>query len=138
MCVMPIGLSAQGSAYSFALCSCLYQVIHVAIVCARYNSTREVITLIKSILFYRKNPLHFHFISDHIAQHILETVFDTWKLHAVEVTFYQADDLKVRFVAPATKKKSPDSKFVLHSCFVLVHGHHVGDSLFIRISGKLD
>ena len=59
-----------------------FQVIHIAIVCARYNSTREVVTLIKSILFYRRNPLHFHFLSDHIAQHILETVFDTWKLHA--------------------------------------------------------
>jgi len=59
-----------------------FQVIHVAIVCARYNSTREVVTLIKSILFYRKNPLHFHFISDQIAQHILETVFSTWTVPA--------------------------------------------------------
>jgi len=58
------------------------QVIHIAIVCAKYNSTRDVVTLIKSILFYRKNLLHFHFISDYIAQHILETVFSTWMVPA--------------------------------------------------------
>ena len=56
--------------------------IHIAIVCAKYNSTRDVVTLIKSILFYRKNPLHFHFISDYVAQHILEMVFSTWMVPA--------------------------------------------------------
>ena len=56
--------------------------IHIAIVCAKYNSTRDVVTLIKSILFYRKNPLHFHFISDYVAHHILETVFNTWMVPA--------------------------------------------------------
>lgn len=30
------------------------EVIEVAIVCAGYNSSRSVVTLIKSILFYRK------------------------------------------------------------------------------------
>jgi hypothetical protein len=68
------------------------QVIEVAIVCAKFNSTRDVITLIKSILFYRKNPLHFHFISDPTAQHILQTVFSTWLVPAIEVSFYPADD----------------------------------------------
>lgn len=29
------------------------QLLHVAIVCAGYNSSREVITLVKSMLFYR-------------------------------------------------------------------------------------
>lgn len=58
------------------------QVIQIAIVCARYNSTRDVVTLIKSVLFYRKNPLHFHLISDEYAQHILETVFSTWSVPA--------------------------------------------------------
>jgi len=56
--------------------------IHIAIICAKYNSTRDVVTLIKSILFYRKNPLHFHLISDYVAQHILETVFKTWMVPA--------------------------------------------------------
>lgn len=70
------------------------QVLHIAIVCTKYNSTREVVTLIKSILFYRKNHLHFHFISDQIAQRILETVFRTWYVPAVKVSFYLADELK--------------------------------------------
>ncbi|ELT91285.1 hypothetical protein CAPTEDRAFT_168890 [Capitella teleta] len=70
------------------------EVIHVAIVCAQYNSSRDVVTLVKSILFYGKHPLHFHFISDTIAQRILETVFRTWAVPTVTVTFYPADDLK--------------------------------------------
>lgn len=70
------------------------EVIHVAIVCAGYNSTRSVVTLIKSILFYRKNPLHFHFISDSVAQLILQTLFRTWLVPEVEVSFYLADSFQ--------------------------------------------
>ncbi|KAI0217770.1 LARGE xylosyl- and glucuronyltransferase 1 [Lamellibrachia satsuma] len=74
------------------------EIIQVAIVCAGYNSTRDVVTLIKSILFYRKNPLHFHFISDESAQHILTTVFKMWNMPAVNVSFYPASDLKPEVV----------------------------------------
>lgn len=56
------------------------EVIHVAIVCAGYNASRSVITLVKSILFYRRNPLQFHFITDSVAQVILETLFETWRV----------------------------------------------------------
>lgn len=56
------------------------EVIEVGIVCAGYNSTRSVVTLIKSILFYRKNPLRFHFVVDMISKKILKTLFDTWKI----------------------------------------------------------
>lgn len=70
------------------------EVLHVSVVCAGYNSTRDIITLVKSVLFYRRNPLHLHVIADYTAQHILETVFDTWRVPAVDVSFYQADDLK--------------------------------------------
>lgn len=70
------------------------EVIEVAIVCAGYNSSRSVVTLIKSILFYRKNPLHFHFISDSMAQLILQTLFRTWNVPGVEVSFYLADNLQ--------------------------------------------
>lgn len=56
------------------------EVIHVAIVCAGYNSSRSVVTLIKSILFYRKNPLHFHFVADSVAQLILQTLVSTWNV----------------------------------------------------------
>ncbi|TWW65079.1 LARGE xylosyl- and glucuronyltransferase 1 [Takifugu flavidus] len=68
--------------------------IHVAIVCAGYNASRDVVTLVKSVLFHRRNPLHFHFITDSIAQHILSSLFHTWMVPAVKVNFYDADELK--------------------------------------------
>lgn len=70
------------------------EVIEVAIVCAGYNSSRAVVTLIKSILFYRKNPLHFHFIVDSTASLTLETLFKTWSIPEVEVSFYLAETLQ--------------------------------------------
>jgi len=60
--------------------------IQVAIVSAGYNSSRSLVTLIKSILFYRKrNPVHFHFVSDRVGRDILSTLFKTWSLPSVEV-----------------------------------------------------
>lgn len=31
-------------------------------------------------MFYRKNPLRFHFVVDEISKKILKTLFDTWKI----------------------------------------------------------
>uniref|UniRef100_A0A3Q4N6H6 LARGE xylosyl- and glucuronyltransferase 1 n=1 Tax=Neolamprologus brichardi TaxID=32507 RepID=A0A3Q4N6H6_NEOBR len=70
------------------------ETIHVAIVCAGYNASRDVVTLVKSVLFHRRNPLHFHFITDSIAQQILSSLFHTWMVPAVRVDFYDADELK--------------------------------------------
>lgn len=56
------------------------EVIQVAIVCAGHNSSRSMVTLIKSMLFYRKNPLHLHLITDAKAHLILSTLFDTWSI----------------------------------------------------------
>lgn len=56
------------------------EVIHVAIVCAGNNSSRSVVTLIKSILFYRKNPLSLHVMADFKAHLILKTLFATWNI----------------------------------------------------------
>ncbi|XP_032759627.1 LARGE xylosyl- and glucuronyltransferase 2 isoform X3 [Rattus rattus] len=70
------------------------EMLHVAIVCAGYNSSREIITLMKSVLFYRKNPLHLHLITDAVARNILETLFRTWMVPAVVVSFYDAEELK--------------------------------------------
>lgn len=69
------------------------EVIQVSIVCAGYNSTRSLVTLIKSILFYRKNPLHFHLVTDQVALNILQTLFSTWNVPQVEVSFYLADSV---------------------------------------------
>ncbi|KAI1237915.1 Glycosyltransferase-like protein LARGE2, partial [Lamprotornis superbus] len=54
------------------------ELLHVAIVCAGHNASRDVVTLVKSILFHRKNPLHFHFITDSVAHQILQTLFQSW------------------------------------------------------------
>lgn len=54
--------------------------IHVAMVCAGYNSTFALVTVVKSILFYRTNPLHFHLLVDEIARRTLSTLFQTWDL----------------------------------------------------------
>ncbi|OCT86120.1 hypothetical protein XELAEV_18019813mg [Xenopus laevis] len=70
------------------------ETIHVAIVCAGYNASRDVVTLVKSVLFHRRNPLHFHLIADTIAKQILATLFQTWMVPAVRVDFYDADELK--------------------------------------------
>ena len=48
--------------------------------CAGHNATRDVVTLIKSVLFYRRNPLHFHFLSDDVAEMILTKLFETWNV----------------------------------------------------------
>ncbi|XP_078334366.1 xylosyl- and glucuronyltransferase LARGE1-like [Crassostrea virginica] len=70
------------------------EVIHIAIVCSGHKSTRDVVTLIKSVLFYRKNPLHFHFLSDTTAQVILNYLFETWNVPDVKISFYHADKVK--------------------------------------------
>ena len=56
------------------------EVIHIAMVCAGYNTTRTVVTLIKSILFYRHHPVHFHFVTDLPSKKVMETLFETWKV----------------------------------------------------------
>ncbi|CAL8364554.1 xylosyl- and glucuronyltransferase LARGE2s isoform X2 [Gadus morhua] len=70
------------------------ELIHVACVCAGHNASRDVVTLVKSILFHRRNPLHFHFITDTVAHRILSTLFQSWMVPSVQVSFYDADELK--------------------------------------------
>uniref|UniRef100_A0A8C4ECF9 Glycosyltransferase-like protein LARGE2 n=1 Tax=Dicentrarchus labrax TaxID=13489 RepID=A0A8C4ECF9_DICLA len=68
--------------------------IHVACVCAGHNASRDVVTLVKSVLFHRRNPLHFHFITDTVANRILSSLFQSWMVPSVQVSFYDADELK--------------------------------------------
>ncbi|KAF6718479.1 Glycosyltransferase-like protein LARGE2 [Oryzias melastigma] len=70
------------------------QLIHVACVCAGHNASRDVVTLVKSVLFHRRNPLHFHFITDTVANRILSALFRSWMVPSVQVSFYDADELK--------------------------------------------
>ena len=67
------------------------EVVHISMVVAGYSTARTVVTLIKSILFYRLSPLHFHFVTDTAARHVLLTVFKTWQLPSVNVNFYAID-----------------------------------------------
>ena len=52
-----------------------------------------MVPLLKSILFYRRNPLRFHFISDAAARSILARLTDTWRLPQVAVQFYPAEQV---------------------------------------------
>ncbi|KAK7912699.1 hypothetical protein WMY93_012910 [Mugilogobius chulae] len=70
------------------------ELIHVACVCAGHNASRDVVTLVKSVLFHRRNPLHFHFITDSVAQQILSALFQSWMVPSVQVSFYDAETLK--------------------------------------------
>uniref|UniRef100_A0AAQ4Q3U7 LARGE xylosyl- and glucuronyltransferase 2 n=1 Tax=Gasterosteus aculeatus aculeatus TaxID=481459 RepID=A0AAQ4Q3U7_GASAC len=60
------------------------ELIHVACVCAGHNASRDVVTLVKSVLFHRRNPLHFHFITDTVAHRILRTLFQSWMVPSVQ------------------------------------------------------
>uniref|UniRef100_G3TP39 LARGE xylosyl- and glucuronyltransferase 2 n=1 Tax=Loxodonta africana TaxID=9785 RepID=G3TP39_LOXAF len=75
------------------------ELLHVAIVCAGYNSSRDVVTLVKSMLFYRKNPLHLHLVTDEVARNILETLFHTWMVPAVRVSFYNTSKFQAGAVS---------------------------------------
>lgn len=47
----------------------------------------------------RKNPLHFHLVTDTMARNILEMLFHTWMVPAVRVSFYDAEELKAGALA---------------------------------------
>ncbi|CAL7945202.1 unnamed protein product [Xylocopa violacea] len=68
------------------------ETVHIAMVCAGYNSTFALVTVVKSILFYRTKPLHFHLLVDEIARRTLTTVFRTWDLPHVNLTYYSAEE----------------------------------------------
>ena len=68
------------------------EVIHVSMVVSGSFTIRRSLVVVKSILFYRHNPLHFHFLTDTKSKEILFTIFKTWLLPAVNVTFYTLSD----------------------------------------------
>ena len=68
------------------------EVIHVAMVVSGSFTIGRSLVVVKSILFYRHNPLHFHLLTDPVSKEILFTIFKTWLLPAVNVTFYTLSD----------------------------------------------
>lgn len=64
------------------------EVIHLAMVVSGSQTIRQLMVLVKSILFYRHNPIHFHLLTDTRGMEALSTIFNTWQLPAVNVSFY--------------------------------------------------
>jgi glycosyltransferase-like protein LARGE len=62
--------------------------IHLAMVVSGYQTIRRVVVVVKSILFYTHNPIHLHLLVDAPSESILSTIFKTWQLPVVNVSFY--------------------------------------------------
>lgn len=54
------------------------EVIHVGLVCSGYKTVLFLHVMLKSVFFYRHNPVHFHIISNKVSESVLKTLFDTW------------------------------------------------------------
>jgi hypothetical protein len=51
----------------------------------------------KSILFFRKNPLHFHLVSDPTAHLILDKLFNTWKVpQGIDINLMLSSNPQIR------------------------------------------
>nr|XP_022918705.1 LARGE xylosyl- and glucuronyltransferase 2-like [Onthophagus taurus] len=68
-------------------------VIHIGIVCAGYQANLYFHTMLKSIYFYRSNPLHFHILVNKLSEKVLLNLFETWDVPQVSVTFYDISNL---------------------------------------------
>ena len=64
------------------------ETLHLAIVCAGSSATIHLVTLIKSVLFYRKNPIHVHFLVDKNSKVVLSYLFQTWDIPDFAISFY--------------------------------------------------
>lgn len=64
------------------------EIIHLAIVCGGYSSTRGLYVLLKSILFHRTDVIHLHLFVDNISHRILQELLSSWLVDDLEVTFY--------------------------------------------------
>lgn len=54
------------------------EVLHIGAVCSGFSATLHFHTLLKSLFFYRINPIHFHIITNKVSENILRTLFDSW------------------------------------------------------------
>ncbi|KRZ24161.1 Glycosyltransferase-like protein LARGE2 [Trichinella pseudospiralis] len=69
------------------------EVIHIAVVSGGFQSRLQLLTLLKSVLFYRSTPLHFHIVTDSdLSEKILRTLFSTWNLPSVDLSIYRLDE----------------------------------------------
>ena len=68
--------------------------VHIAFVVAGTKAVRDFTAVMKSLLFHRHSPLHFHFISDDVAQSILRVLLETWDLPLLNYTFYSTNTIE--------------------------------------------
>lgn len=54
------------------------EVIHIGVVCSGFKSNMYFHTMLKSIYFYRNNPLHFHIMVNKVSEKVLKILFETW------------------------------------------------------------
>ena len=68
------------------------EVIHLSFVVRGFTSCRKVHTVIKSILYYRKQPIHIHFVSDKVGTYILKSLLTTWAVPQLFFSFYDLNE----------------------------------------------
>ena len=59
-----------------------FQKKHLVLQCTGADYTRESIFLLKTILHFRKSPLHLHILADAIGNSTVSLLLDTWQLPA--------------------------------------------------------
>ncbi len=64
------------------------EVIHINMIVSGATTIKRFNVVVKSILFHSKNFFHFHLLTDEKGEHILSTIFNTWLLPRVNVSFY--------------------------------------------------
>ncbi|XP_049878652.1 xylosyl- and glucuronyltransferase LARGE2-like [Pectinophora gossypiella] len=67
------------------------ETIHISLVCMG-KCGQNITPMLKSLLYHRLNPIHFHLIVDTISQEFFSKLFDTWDLPDVNYTCYNAED----------------------------------------------
>ena len=91
--------------------------LHIGVLVTSHTSCRNVPLLVKSIMMYGHNPIHFHFITNSTFKTILETLIDTWELPSVNSSFYPLDEL----VRQTTETSTSTDSLKLSISLVLPH-----------------
>ncbi|XP_026736939.1 LARGE xylosyl- and glucuronyltransferase 2-like [Trichoplusia ni] len=73
----------------------LCETVHIALVCMA-KCTRLITPMLKSILYHRQNPIHFHLVVDTSAQNTFTKLFDSWDLPDVKYSCYNAEERLVQ------------------------------------------
>ncbi|XP_048517080.1 xylosyl- and glucuronyltransferase LARGE2 isoform X1 [Dendroctonus ponderosae] len=64
------------------------EIIHIGVVCSGVKSSTYFHALLKSMLLYRSNSLHFHILISNESGTVLNVLFKSWNLPQVNVSFY--------------------------------------------------